>query len=67
VGLAETATVGRSFGEQRCGWLAEGIVAARGVRGPARRFEIVEQRFADAGVDLDAPYREPTRAGRHVL
>jgi hypothetical protein len=52
VGLAEDDG-GESFGTQRCALLAEAIVDAREVA----------DRFAEAGVDIDAPYR----AGRHVL
>jgi hypothetical protein len=67
-GLAEDDGAGDSFGVSRCALLADGIVRAheRGVGGPAA-FDFVAERFADAGVDLDAPYREPSLAGRHVL
>jgi hypothetical protein len=65
VGLAEDP--GESFGEHRCGLLAEGILEARGIRGRAARRERVIARFTHAGVDIDAPYREPSMAGRHVL
>jgi hypothetical protein len=44
---------GESFGMARCGLLAEAIVAG----------DAVETRFAEDGIDLDAPYR----AGRGVL
>jgi hypothetical protein len=36
------------------------------VRGAAA-LDIIAGRFAEAGVELDAPYREPSLAGRHVL
>ena len=52
VGLAEDAG-GESFGGGRCGLLADAIV----------RSVSVAAHFAEAGVDIDAPYR----AGRHVL
>ena len=65
VGLAEDDS-GESFGVRRCALLADGIVRAyeQGSRHPV---DTVAARFAEDGVDLDAPYREPTLAGRHVL
>ena len=47
-----------SFGMSRCRLLAEAIARAAelGVSDPERRLELVSERFAQDGVDLDAPY-----------
>jgi hypothetical protein len=68
VGLAEDDGAGESFGVRRCELLAEAIVSAS-EEGIARgaRIEAVAARFAEAGVPIDAPYLEPSLAGRHVL
>ena len=60
VGLAEDAG-GESFGARRCALLANAIVRAH--EGPRSGVDAIAARFAEAGVDIDAPYR----AGRHVL
>jgi hypothetical protein len=65
VGLAEEDGSKLSFGERRCALLAEAIVAAAD-HGEAS-VDAVAARMAAAGIDLDAPYREPSLAGRHVL
>jgi HopA1 effector protein family len=69
VGLAEVQGGGDSFGARRCVLLADGILEAREQHAsrPAARLEAVVARFARAGVDVDAPYREPSLAGHHVL
>jgi hypothetical protein len=69
VGLAEDDGGGESFGERRCALLADGIVNAheRGVVRAAARVDAVAARFAEDGVLIDAPYVEPSLAGRHVL
>jgi class II lanthipeptide synthase len=59
VGLAEDDG-GESFGARRCALLAEAIVYAREASPP---IAAVAARFAEAGVDIDAPYR----SGRDVL
>jgi hypothetical protein len=69
VGLAEDRLDGPSFGTQRCALLADAIVRAHeqrvsSVRG---RLDVVAGRFAEGGVSLDAPYLDPSLAGRHVL
>jgi hypothetical protein len=65
VGAAEDPPDGASFGLTRCRVLAEGIMRAHELR--ARdRLAAVERVFDEHGVDIDAPYREPTRE-RHVL
>ena len=70
VALAEDRADGdESFGERRCALLAEAIVRAHeeGRRATAERLDAVAAAFAVAGVELDAPYRDPALAGRHVL
>jgi hypothetical protein len=69
VGLAEEFGGGQSFGERRCALLADAIVHAAelGCTGAATRLVVVADRFAADGVSIDAPYREPALAGRHVL
>jgi hypothetical protein len=69
VGLAEDVSDGDSFGVLRCAILAEGIVRAhmRGHRRTDARLAEVVACFAEDGVRIDAPYLEPSLAGRHVL
>jgi hypothetical protein len=69
VGLAEDNGGAESFGTRRCRLLAEAIVRAHadGVTAPDARLAVVTERFADDGVEIDAPYREPSFSGRHVL
>jgi hypothetical protein len=69
VGLAEDVSDGDSFGVRRCATLAEGIVRAhmRGLRRTDARLGEVAACFAEDGVRIDAPYLEPSLAGRHVL
>ena len=69
VGLAEADGSGESFGVRRCALLADAIVRAHeaGVTRTDERVDAVVARFAEEGVEIDAPYREPTLAGRHVL
>ena len=68
VGLAED-DAGESFGVGRCALLADGIVRAheQGMVQPDARLAAVAARFAEDGVAIDAPYLEPSLAGRHVL
>jgi hypothetical protein len=65
VGLAEDDEQGESFGVRRCHMLADGIVRAHEQRIPA--IDAVAAGFAEAGVAIDAPYLEPSLAGRHGL
>jgi len=69
VGLAEDDGGASSFGQRRCALLAEAIVRAHEQRIVDReaRLELVAEWFAQAGVDLEAPYREPALDGRHVV
>jgi class II lanthipeptide synthase len=68
VGLAEDDGAGESFGVRRCAALADGIVRAheQGLA-EAGALDAIAERFAEDGLELDAPYREPSLAGRHVL
>lgn len=60
IGAAEHPADGLSFGLTRCRILAAGAVRALEER--ARdRIAVVESVFAEHGVAIDAPYREPTR------
>jgi hypothetical protein len=69
VALAEDDGDGESFGMRLCALLAEGMVRVHerqiGDAGP--HLDMVAACFADAGVDIDAPYRAPSLAGRHVV
>jgi hypothetical protein len=69
VGLAESPTTGESFGEHRCRLLADGIVGAdeRGVAPGEARVDAVIESLAENGVNIDAPYLEPSLGGLHVL
>ena len=70
VSVAEHAPVlGASFGASRSRLLAEGIVVAheRGLTRLADRLDEVARRFAEDGLDIDAPYRSPGSVERYVL
>lgn len=69
VGLAEHDGSAVSFGTVRCRLLAQAIVHAhqRGVTELGERIAAVAERFAEEGIEIDAPYREPALAGRHAL
>lgn len=69
VGLAESAGMGESFGMSRCRLLAQAIVDADklGINAPAARLTAVIGHLAKNGVAIEAPYREPSVDGRHVL
>ena len=56
-----------SFGMSRAQLLAEAIVlaATRGVSEPAERLGAIEDRFAQAGISLDAPYLNPGSYDRY--
>jgi hypothetical protein len=59
--LGEDPADGRRFGEHRCRLLAEAIVSAseQGLRTTQPRLAVVRERFAAAGLSLDAPYLRP--------
>jgi type III HopA1-like effector protein len=70
VSIAEHAPgLGASFGASRCRLLAEGIVVAheRGVTRLPDRLDEVARRFAEHGLDIDAPYLSPGSAERYAL
>ena len=69
VGLAEDDGAAESFGTRRCRLLAEAILRAhaRGIVSVDERIAVVSERFAEEGIRIDAPYREPRLAGRHAL
>ena len=59
--LAEDPGLGASFGLQRCGLLAEGIIAAQeqGVKTLPERVQMVTARLSEANIDLARPYLNP--------
>jgi hypothetical protein len=61
VALAEDPGPGLSFGEHRCGLVAEGLIQAfeAGRSSLAGRLEAVEARFEAEGISLDTPYLNP--------
>jgi hypothetical protein len=69
MGVAEADGSGESFGARRCALLADAIVRAhaQGIMQTDGRVDAVAARFAEEGVQIDAPYLEPSLAGRHVL
>jgi hypothetical protein len=69
LGLAEDPAQGTSFGWHRSGLLAEAILDAheRGLRALEARLGCVKARFAEAGLNLDAPYLNPGAVDRYEL
>jgi type III HopA1-like effector protein len=70
VSVAEhVPALGGSFGTSRCRLLAEGIVAAdeRGATRLPDRLDEVGRRFAERGLDVDAPYLAPGSAEHYDL
>ncbi|MEV0819844.1 T3SS effector HopA1 family protein [Nonomuraea rubra] len=61
LGLAEDPATGESFGEHRCRLLAEAVVRAH-ESGTPDVLAAVEEHFARAGIDLDAPHLNPRPA-----
>jgi hypothetical protein len=62
LGLAEDPRQnGQSFGQHRCRLLADGILRAheRGRKRLDERMAVVEERFAEDGIDLNRPYLNP--------
>jgi class II lanthipeptide synthase len=61
--------LGASFGTSRCRLVAEGIVAAHesGADRLADRVDAVAGRFADHGLDIEAPYLAPGSSDRYEL
>jgi hypothetical protein len=62
-------SMGASFGTSRCRLVAEGIVAAHENRARRLRDRIdaVARRFANHGLDVEAPYLAPGSTGRYEL
>ena len=62
LGFAEDPGEGESFGQHRCRILADGII--RAYEAGKKRLEegmlVVEERFAEAGIGLQAPYLNPS-------
>ncbi len=69
VGLAEHDGGDVSFGTLRCRLVAEAIVRAhqRGVTELDERIAVVAEYFEEGGIEIDAPFRDPSLSGRHVL
>jgi hypothetical protein len=67
--VAEEPPGAEGFAAHRCGLLADAVVAAgeRGLREPAQRLALVRERFAAAGLRLDAPYLQPGSADAYEL
>ncbi|MEN8115310.1 MAG: T3SS effector HopA1 family protein, partial [Actinomycetota bacterium] len=61
LGLAEDPPGGHSFGMHRCGLVADGLITAHSeaASSVAERVERVIGRFAEAGIDIDAPFLNP--------
>lgn len=62
-------SLGASFGTCRCRLVAEGLVAAyeQGTTRLPHRLDAVVRRFADSGLDLDAPYLAPASTSVYAL
>ena len=69
IGLAEDPGEKLSFGEHRCNILAEGLLSAheQGKKSLADRMTIVRTRFAEAEIDLEAPFLNPGSADRYTF
>lgn len=69
LGLAEDPGGGDSFGMHRARLLAEGVVEAheRGAGHRSAAIDVVAERFARAGIDLDAPYLNKGSHDRYAL
>jgi hypothetical protein len=66
--VAEDPGDGRSFGQHRCGLVADGLVRAfeRGRTSAAARMDEVAKRFAEEGVDVTRPWLNPGSGQRYV-
>jgi class II lanthipeptide synthase len=69
MGVAEDVGNTESFGERRCALLAEAAVRGneRGIKELDARLDVVAAVFEEAGISIDAPYRDPALEARHVL
>ena len=61
LGLAEEPGQQFSFGEHRCRLLADGIIRAydRGKKSLGDKYQVVAERFAEDGIDLEKPFLNP--------
>lgn len=61
VGLAEDPIQGESFGQHRCGLLADGMIRAyeQGKKTLQDRLAVVIDRFAEDGISLEKPFLNP--------
>ena len=61
VGFAEDPGADESFGQHRCGLLADGLIRAyeEGAASVDARFAVVAEHFAANGIRLDEPYLNP--------
>jgi hypothetical protein len=64
VGLAEDPGTQESFGQHRCGILADALISTyeRGVRNLDKKLEIIEEHFAAERIHLGMPYLNPGSA-----
>jgi Lanthionine synthetase C-like protein/HopA1 effector protein family len=64
IGLAEEPSATDSFGQHRCGLVADGLIAAAEQEAPSQkdRLNHVLQAWQDAGVSADRPYLNPGSA-----
>jgi hypothetical protein len=69
LGLAEDPGDGDSFGMNRCGLLAEGLIRAyeEAKESVAERMGVVERCFEEAGINLAAPFLNPGSSDRYVF
>jgi HopA1 effector protein family len=69
LGLAEDPGDGDSFGMNRCGLLAEGLIRAyeEAKESVAERMTAVEHCFERAGINLAAPFLNPGSSDRYVF
>jgi hypothetical protein len=67
--VAEEPLTGESFGMHRCRLLADGLIggAEQGIDRIEARLEIVRDRFAEEGVDLDAAHLNPGSSASYEL
>jgi hypothetical protein len=69
IGLAEDPGTQESFGQHRCGILADALISTyeRGVRSLTRKLETIEEHFAAKGIHLAVPYLNPGSADIYRL
>jgi hypothetical protein len=69
LGLAEDPGDGDSFGMNRCGLLAEGLISAyeEAKESVPERITVIERCFKHAGISLAAPFLNPGSTDRYVF